>query len=67
MGALGDLQPVEHHHRQAHVIQPAGHQLRKRGAGLLDEHLRHRALGLRRRALLDVLADGLANPGELPG
>ena len=25
--ALGDLEAVEHHHRQAHVIQPARHQL----------------------------------------
>jgi len=39
MGALGDLQPVEHHHRQAHVIQPASHQLPERAAGLLDEQL----------------------------
>jgi site-specific DNA recombinase len=27
MGAIGDLEPVEHHHRQAHVVQPAAHQL----------------------------------------
>jgi hypothetical protein len=27
MGALGDLQAVEHHHRQADVVQPAAHQL----------------------------------------
>ena len=25
--ALSDLQPVEHHHRQADVVQPAAHQL----------------------------------------
>ena len=67
VNAAGDLQPVEHHHRQPHVIQPAGHQLPQRGAGLLDEHLRHRALPLRRRGLLDLFADRLADPGELPG
>ena len=27
VGALGDLQPVDHHHRQAHVFQPARHQI----------------------------------------
>ena len=25
--AIGDLEAVEHHHRQAHVVQPAAHQL----------------------------------------
>ena len=37
--ALGDLDAVEHHHRQAHVLQAAAHQLAKRGAGALDGHL----------------------------
>lgn len=40
--AIGDLQAVEHHHRQAHVVEATRHQLPQRGAGALDEHLRHR-------------------------
>jgi hypothetical protein len=27
VAAVGDLDPVEHHHREAHVLQPASHQL----------------------------------------
>jgi hypothetical protein len=27
VGAVGDVHPVEHHHRQAHVVQPPAHQL----------------------------------------
>jgi len=65
VGALGDLQPVEHHHRQPDVVQPAAHQLRESGGGALDEGLRHRALRGRRRRLLDPGADGLADPREL--
>ena len=53
--------PVEHHHRQAHVIQPAAHQLAQRGPGPLDEQLRHRALRRRARLLLDLLTDRLAD------
>ena len=67
MRAVGDLQAVEHHHRQAHVIEPAGHQLAQRGAGPLDEQLRDRALGGRARLLLDFLADRLADDRVLPG
>ena len=52
--AIGDLEAVEHHHRQAHVVQPAAHQLPQRGAGALDEHLRDRALAGRGGGLLDL-------------
>jgi hypothetical protein len=65
--AIGDLQPVEHHHRQAHVIQPPRHQLPERGAGALDEQFRHRALRRRDGCLLDLEADSLTGPGELAG
>jgi hypothetical protein len=65
VGALGDLHSVEHHHRQPHVVQPARHQLRERGRGALDEHLRHRRLARRRRRLLDLAADRLADAGNL--
>jgi hypothetical protein len=65
VGALGDLQAVEHHHRQAHVVEPAAHQLAERSGGALDEHLRHRRLRCRRSRLLDLAADGLADPREL--
>jgi len=41
MGPLGDLQPVQHHHRQPNVIEPTAHQLLQISAGPLDEHLRH--------------------------
>jgi len=61
MGAIGDLKPVEHHHRQADVIEPAGHQLAQRGAGPLDKQLRHRALRRRGGFLLDLSADRLAH------
>ena len=64
VGALGDLDPVEHHHRQADVVQPAAHQLTERGPGPLDEQLRHRALARRARLPLDLLADRLAHAGE---
>jgi hypothetical protein len=67
VGALGDLQTVEHHHRQAHVIKPPRHQLSQRGTGPLDKHLRDRALGRRRGRLLDIGADGLAGPRESAG
>jgi Transposase DDE domain group 1 len=62
--ALGDLQAVEHHHRQPDVVQPAAHQFSQRGAGALDEHLRHRRLRRRRGRPLDLLTDGLADPRE---
>jgi hypothetical protein len=48
------------------VIEPASDQLLKRGPGLLDEHLRHRALARRRLLPLDLLADRLGDPRELP-
>ncbi len=63
--AIGDLQPVEHQHRQAHVVQPAPHQLAQPAARALDEHLGDRALPGRRRRLLDLAADRLADLGEL--
>src|SRR5687767_6947297 len=67
MAAVGDLQAVEHHHRQPDVVKPPAHQLRQRGGGALDEHLRHRCLAGRRGRLLDVCADGLADRCELAG
>ena len=67
MRAIADLQPVEHHHRQAHVVQAAAHQLTQRGAGALDEHVRDRGLPGRGGRLLDLAADGLADLRELAG
>ena len=67
MGALGYLHAVEHHHRQAHVIEPAARQLRKRGLRALDERLRDRGLRRSRGLLLDLLADRLADARELAG
>ena len=64
MRALGDLDAVEHHHRQAHVLEAAAHQLGKRGAGARDEHVRDDGLASRARALLELCADGLADAGE---
>jgi hypothetical protein len=64
VSALGDLQPIEHHHRQAHVIQPTRHEIAQRGAGALDEHLRHRRLRRRRARGLDCAADRLTDAGE---
>ena len=54
--ALSDVHAVEHHHRQAHVVQPAAHQLTERGAGPFDEHLRDGALRRRAGLPLDLLA-----------
>ena len=65
--AIGDLKPVEHHHREAAVIQPTLHQLRERGAGPFDEQLRNRRLRRRGRFLLDLRADRLAHTRVLPG
>jgi hypothetical protein len=65
--AIGELQAVEHHHRQAHVVQPAAHQLTERGPRALDEQLRDRRLRRRRGRLLDLVADWLADPGEPAG
>ena len=67
MRAIGDLHPVEHHHRQAHIIQPAAHQLLKRRARPFDEQLRHGRLRRRARLPLDLLADRLAHHRELAG
>jgi hypothetical protein len=64
MRALSDLKPVEHHHREAHVIQSAAHQLPQRGPCPLDEQLRDRALTRRCAGLLDLLADRLAHDRE---
>ena len=64
MRAIGDLQAVEHHHRQAHVLKPAAHQFPKRSSCPFDEHLRDRALPGRGGRLLDLLADGLPDPRE---
>ena len=63
--AVSDLKPVEHHHREAHVIQPAAHQLPQRGPCSLDEPLRDRALTRRCAGPLDLLADRLTNLGVL--
>jgi hypothetical protein len=63
MATVRDLDPVEHHHRQAHVLQPAAHQLAQRRAGPLDEQLRDRALRRRARLLLHLLTDRLAHAG----
>src|SRR3954469_24391761 len=57
--------PVEHHHRQADVIQAPGQQLLQRGPGALDEHLRNRRLARRRGLALHTKPDGLADGGEL--
>ncbi len=49
MGAIGDLQAIEHHHRQAHVVEPPRHELAQRGARACDEQLRCKS-----RELLDA-------------
>jgi hypothetical protein len=36
--ALSDLKSVEHHHRQAHVLQAPRHQLAQGAARARDEH-----------------------------
>jgi len=53
------LDPVQHHHRQAYVVEPAGHQLAKCRACALDERPRDRRLRRRARTLLELGADRL--------
>jgi hypothetical protein len=67
VAAVGDLDAVKHHHRQANIIEAARHQLLQRGRGALDEDLRHRGLRPRGARALDAQADGLADRRELPG
>ncbi len=57
VGAALELDPVEHQHRQADVVEAAGDQLRERLARALLERARDRRLRCRPRRLLDLLAD----------
>jgi hypothetical protein len=66
------LSPVEHHHRQTHVIQPSGHQLTQRGPGPADRHPpapeRHRPVLVTmtlRDSIGIVLALRFHDPGHL--
>ena len=67
IGAALDLDPVEHHHREAQVSQLAGHQMPQRLPRALDERPRNRRL--RRRALPPggLLADRLLAATVLAG
>jgi hypothetical protein len=51
--------PVDHQHRQAHVLQPAGHQIQQRLLGARDERAGDCRFRRRPRLLLDLLADRL--------
>jgi hypothetical protein len=53
------LEPVDHHRRQPHVVEAAAHQLGKRPARPLDERARHGRARRRPRLLLDLQADRL--------
>ena len=63
---VGDFHAIEHHHRQPNVIESATHQLLKRGRGALDDHFGRRRLRGGGARDLDLAADGLADPRELP-
>jgi hypothetical protein len=39
VGAVGHLHAVEHHHREAHIVEAPRHQLLQRRGGALSEHL----------------------------
>jgi hypothetical protein len=60
--AFLEIEPVDHHHRQAHVVQAAAHQLRQRHPRPLDEGARDRRLRRRPRLLLHLLPDRLLRP-----
>ena len=65
--AIGDLHAVEHHHRQAHVLQPTAHQLRSavrvRSMNMSETAVLRGRGGL----LLDLCTDRLADTGEAAG
>jgi hypothetical protein len=64
VGDVGQLDPVDHYHRQLQPGEIPAEQLRQRGTGL--GHERARGGRLRRRARLgsDLLADRLINPAR---
>jgi hypothetical protein len=51
--------PVDHHRRQAHVLEPARHQFLERRGGALDEGARDRRLGGRLLLFFHLRADRL--------
>jgi hypothetical protein len=59
IGAPLQLEPVQHQHRQAHVVEAPAHQLGQRAAGALDEAPRDRRARRRPRRLLNLRADRL--------
>ena len=62
-----EVDPVEHQHRQADVVEATTHQLGERLARARDELARDRRLRRRARPGLPVLADGLRDAREAPG
>jgi hypothetical protein len=64
VGAAFEVDPVDHHHRQAHVIQAAGHERLEVLARARDELARDRRLRGRPGVCFDVVADGLAGALE---
>ena len=61
MGRAGELEPVDHHHRQLEIAQIAREQLFERPARPADERARDRRLRGRARLGLDRPADRLAH------
>jgi hypothetical protein len=61
------LDPVEHHHRQAQVGERSIHQVPQLIAGPLHERAGHRRLRRRPGVGLDLLADRLLRAAVLAG
>ena len=61
------LDPVEHQHRQAHVVEAAAHQLAQGLARARDERAARPPTSTSSRLGLDLLADRLARALVAPG
>jgi len=64
MGDVGQVDPVDHHHRQVQIGQVTAEQLLQRRARLGHERARHRRLRRRPRLGLDLLTDRLVHPAR---
>ena len=59
MGASLQVDPVDHHRREAHIVKTAGHQLTQRDAGAFDGSTRDTAdFDVERSVAVTVAATG---------
>ena len=67
MRDVGQVDPVDHHHRQLQIGQVPAQQIRQRRARPGHERARHRRLRRRPGVLLNLLADRLSDPPRPAG